>query len=80
MGFIYWSQFLYIRAHNILWNDDKNELIDSVLLTFRNLTLAKFIKWYFTWILLMLKKRKDQTESVQKSRNLNNNLLWGSEL
>ena len=39
-GFICWSQFLYIRAHNVLWNDVNNQLIDhsgSLLITFRNL-------------------------------------------
>ncbi len=47
-GFIYWSQIFYIRAHNIVWNDINNQLIDnseSLLITFRNLMLAKFIKY-----------------------------------
>jgi len=67
-GFIYWSQFFYIRAHNILWNDINNQLInhsDSLLITLRNLILDKFIKCIKC---IDVKERKDQTESVQRIR------------
>ena len=50
--------FLYKRTQFSL-NDINNQLIDhndSFLITFRNLILARFIKLYFT--LLMLKKEK----------------------
>jgi len=53
-GFIYWSQFFYMLAHNILWNDITNKLIDhsdSLLITFRNLIGSRSFRFH-----------RDQTE------------------
>jgi hypothetical protein len=63
--------FLYTHTH-ILWNDINNQLIDhsdSLLIKFRNVILAKFIKYiklYFYFV--NVKKRKDQNEPFQRIR------------
>jgi len=68
-GFIYWSQFFYIRAHNVLWNDINNQLINHIIDN-----IYKFSSWQIHKIheiilyFVDVKERKDQTESVQRIR------------